>query len=163
VTDFYDSARWGLIPAGARALLYWDGRYKATPADAKRFSAVRWITIAGGASSAAHTGAIDFEQGNLAFEGGQLRAWAAARRAMGCRARVYTDLSNLPAAHKQVSDLKNVVWWLSTLDGSPANAAEMVTAARERDVDLTPSQIWAVQFKGGPSAPYDESVLLGTW
>jgi hypothetical protein len=163
VTDFYDSARWGLIPAGARAMLYVDGRYAATPADAKRFSAVRWITIAGGASSAAKAGAIDYEPGNLAFEGNQLREFAVARRAMNCRARVYCNLTDLPSAHSKASDLSNVVWWLATLDGHPANVAEMVTAARGRDVKLAPGQLWANQYAGGPAAAYDTSVLLGVW
>lgn len=163
MTDFYDSARWGLIPAGSRAMLYTDGRYAATAEDAKRFSAVRWITIAGGSAAAAAAGAIDYEPGNLAYEGTQLRKFAVARKAMGCRARVYCNLSNLPLAHSQAGDLGNVVWWLATLDGQPANAAEMVKAARDRGVDLTTGQVWANQYKGGPSAPWDESVLLGVW
>ena len=71
VTDFYDSARSGLIPSGSSACVYYDGRYAITPAQAKRFCRVRWITIAGGASAAAHTGCIDYESGNLAYEGAQ--------------------------------------------------------------------------------------------
>jgi hypothetical protein len=87
--DFYDSTRPGLIPAGSYACLYFDGLYKATAEDAARFHQVRWITVEGGAAAAAHTGCIDFEEGNPAFTGSRLRDWAEARRAMNCRARVY--------------------------------------------------------------------------
>jgi hypothetical protein len=159
MTDFYDSSRWGLIPAGARALLYGDGRFAVTQAQSRRFTAVRWITVFGSADC----GAADFENGNSVFEGAALRNWAEARKAMGCRARVYTDFANLATAHGRVGDMPNVVYWLATLDGVVANVTELAETAREHGVTLTPEQIWAVQYKGGPTAPYDESLLLGIW
>jgi hypothetical protein len=148
--DFYDSTNPDAIPAGSHACLYYDGDYKADIAAAKRFEAVRWITVLGGAAAAAHTGVLDFEQGNAAFKGNALREWAETRQAMGCRARVYTDLANLPAARKQVAGLGNVVWWLATLDG------------RKLDADYI-AGLWGVQYAGGPRAAYDTSVLYGEW
>jgi hypothetical protein len=149
---FYDSTQPEKIPAGAHACLYFDGDYKAilTPAQAERFKAIRWITVLGGAAAAAHTGVIDFEKGNAAFDGDNLREWAEAREAMGCRARVYTDLANLPAARKQVAGLPNVVFWLATLDGNKLHASYI-------------EDLWGVQYAGGETADYDTSVLYGTW
>jgi hypothetical protein len=148
--DFYDSTRPGLIPEGAHACLYYDGDYKATAEQAERFQAVRWITVEGGAAAAAHTGAIDFELGNPAFTGSRLRDWAEARKAMNCRARVYTDLANLSKAMAQVTGLGNVVFWLATLDGDKLHAGWM-------------PRLWGVQYAGGPTADYDQSVLYGAW
>jgi hypothetical protein len=147
---FYDSTQPNLIPAGSHACLYYDGDYKADIAAAKRFAAVRWITVLGGAAAAAHTGVIDFEAGNAAFKGNALQEWAKARQAMGCRARVYTDLANLPAARKQVAGLPNVVFWLATLDGNKLHASYI-------------DDLWGVQYAGGETAAYDTSVLYGTW
>lgn len=160
--EFYDSTRPGLIPARAPALLYYDGRYRATAAAAKRFSLVRWITIAGGAPAADHTGVIDFEPGNLAFEGNQLREWAQARQAMKCRARVYTDLANAAAAHERVGDLPNVVYWLAAY-GPKLTAGQVVTVLRARGADVAEARIWGLQFAGGVLAAYDTSVLYGAW
>lgn len=164
MTEFYDSARFNLIPAGARAALYYDGRYAATPEQAKRFGNVRWITVLGGAAAAAHAGAIDWELGNAAFQGSALQAWVGARRAMNCRARVYVDRANLPAAYALVGGEPNVVWWLSTLDSRQWTAADLLAdvLAAER-IALEPGTLWAIQWKGGPSAFYDTSELVGTW
>jgi hypothetical protein len=149
---FYDSTQPAKIPAGSHACLYFDGDYKAilTPAQAERFKAIRWITVLGGAAAAAHTGVLDFEKGNAAFDGNNLREWAEARKAMDCRARVYTDLANLPAARKQVEGLANVVFWLATLDGNKLWASYI-------------PELWGVQYAGGVDADYDTSVLYGTW
>jgi hypothetical protein len=144
---FYDSTQPEKIPAGADALLYGDGDYKATAEQAKRFTAVRWITVLG----SPECGAADYESGNKVFGPGKLRAWAIARRAMGCRARVYTDLANLAAARAEVGGLPNVVWWLATLDGDKLSAG------------YEGLPVWAVQYEGGETAPYDTSVLYGEW
>jgi hypothetical protein len=143
---FYDSTDPEKIPAGANALLYGDGDYKATAEQAKRFKAVRWITVLGDKEC----GAADYERGNEVFDPGKLRTWAEARKAMGCRARVYSDIANLPAARAEVEGLDNVVWWLATLDGN------------KLDAGYTPG-LWAVQYEGGETADYDTSVLYGTW
>ena len=59
--NFYDSTRPKLIPAGAHACLYFDGKYAATKQDAKRFAAVRWITVLGNHRDC---GVADYEAGN---------------------------------------------------------------------------------------------------
>lgn len=162
MTVFYDSARYGLIPAGADAALYHDGRYAVTAEQASHFGRVRWITIAGGAAAAAHTGAIDWEYGNLAFEGNQLLEWAEARQAMNARARVYVDFANLPRAYSLVGHLRCVCWWLATLDNTQRTAEELAAKAQDCGVTLPLETIWAQQWRGGMTAPYDESILLGS-
>lgn len=161
MTIFYDSARYGLIPAGADAALYYDGRYAVTPEQAQRFGHVRWITIAGGAAAAAHAGAIDWEYGNLAFEGNQLLEWAQARQAMNARARVYVDFANLPRAHSLVGSLPCVAWWLATLDGVGRTAEGLAVMAQQHGVTLDPSRIWAQQYAGGMTAAFDISIVFG--
>jgi hypothetical protein len=158
--DFYDSARWGLIPHGARAMLYYDGRFAATPADAERFGPVRWITVLGGASSALHTGAIDYEIGNLAYDGSQLRDWAAARKAMNCRARVYCSRSDAAKAWDQVHDLANCVMWIATLDNRRWPAAQLAADLQQNwHADIPVDRLWGNQFAGGMTAAYDTSQL----
>jgi hypothetical protein len=162
---FYDSARWGLIPSGSDALLYWDGRYAPPASEIKRFGRTRRITVLGGAFAAAHAGAIDFEAGNAAYEiKGRLREWAEARKTMDCRARVYCNRSDLPKAHSLVGDLPNVCWWVATLDNKRWTLAEIaaniLTEARLR---IDPERIWAVQYAGGMTAKYDVSLLMGDW
>ena len=163
MTVFYDSARPGLIPAGAHACLYYDGEFTPTEAEVKRLGPVRWITVLGGAGAAAHTGCIDFETGNEAYVGDQLRQWAVGRKAMNCRARVYCNFSDSAKAHAQVGDLPNVVWWLATLDGHQLTAGQVVERLAEFGVHVGEDKIWAQQYQGGPSAPFDESILLGAW
>jgi hypothetical protein len=145
--DFYDSTQPELIPEGTHACLYYDGDYAATAEQAKRFSAVRWITVLG---DYANCGIADFEQGNAVFsQPGALRAFVQGRIDMGKRARVYSDLSNLPTVRSELDGLAYLVW-LATLDGNKLSA------------DYTPG-LWGVQFAGGPTANYDTSVLYGTW
>jgi hypothetical protein len=157
--EFYDSAS-REFPAGAGyVLLYADGRYKATPAQAARWPHVRWITVLGGTAAAAYAGAADFEPGNEAFDPGRLRAWAEGRKAGHWLARVYCNLANLPAAHKAVGDLPNVRWWLASW-GPQKTAAEL---ARESGGLAEAGKIWGQQFAGHPAGGYDSSVLLGTW
>jgi hypothetical protein len=163
LSEFYDSARWGLIPAKADAMLYWDGRYAATAEDAKRFGKVRWITVLGGEAAAANAGAIDYENGNLAYEGSQLRAWAAARQEMNCRARVYCNRSDLPRAIAAVDGLSSVSYWIATLDNRKWTAADLIADILALGVTLAEGDLWAVQYAGGMTAEYDTSMLYGTW
>jgi hypothetical protein len=143
----YDAVIPGNIPAGASACLYYDGDWPATQAEAARFAAVRWITVTG---DYAHCGIADYEKGNAVFsQDGALRAWVTGRRSMGKRARVYCDRSNYPEVQEL---LVGTVWelWVATLDG------QVLTAA------WAPN-LWAVQYAGGQGAPFDVSVLYGTW
>jgi len=145
--DFYDSTQPDLIPEGTYACLYYDGDYAATAEQAKRFAAVRWITILG---DYANCGIADFEQGNPVFsQPGALRAFVQGRMNMGKRARVYSDLSNLPAVRSELDGLDYLVW-LATLDGNQLSP------------NYTPG-LWGVQYAGGPTAEYDTSILYGVW
>jgi hypothetical protein len=145
--DFYDSTQPELMPAGSHACLYYDGDYAATTAQAKRFAAARWITVIG---DYRNCGIADFEAGNEVFsKSGALRSFVQGRINMGTRARVYTDLSNLPKVRSECEGLNYLVW-LATLDGNKLNK------------NYTPG-LWGVQYAGGVDANYDTSVLYGTW
>ena len=145
MSDFHDSARVGLIPGGAAAL-YHDGRFAATPEQAKRFSRVRWITVIG---DYRNCGIIDYEPGEADYTPGRLRAFVQGRKDMNCRARVYCNRSDLAGAQKAVEGLP-VEWWISTLDGNKLHAGWI-------------QGLWAVQYAGGMTAQYDTSVLYGEW
>ena len=161
--DFYDSVSPEKIPAGAAACLYADGLYKATQEQARRFKAVRWITVEGGAAAAAYAGCADFEPGNPVYGGeGALREWAEARRAMHCRARVYFDLSNARDAHDQVGDMENVVYWVAAY-GEKRTAAGVVQLLAGFGVHAGAEKVWGLQYAGGVDAAYDTDVLLGVW
>jgi hypothetical protein len=145
--DFYDSTQPELIPEGSHACLYFDGDFAATEEQAKRFAAVRWITVLG---DFANCGVADFEAGNEVFsQPGALRAYVQGRKNMGVRARVYCDQENLPTVRSELEGLEYLVW-LSTLDGNKLSAS------------FTPG-LWGVQFAGGVTAAFDTSVLYGVW
>jgi hypothetical protein len=158
--DFYDSTQPEKIPAGSHALLYYDGDYMADLAAAKRFAAVRWITVLG---NFVNCGAADFEPGNAVFsKAGALRKFVIGRQEMGCLARVYTDLSNAAAAHAQVGDLPNVRWWVAAY-GPKMTAAQVVAAMKAHGAAVAEADVWGLQYEGGVKADYDTSVLYGTW
>lgn len=145
--DFYDSTQPDLIPEGSHACLYYDGDYAATAEQAKRFAAVRWITISG---DYRNCGIVDFEEGNPVYsDSGALRAYVQGRHDMGTRARVYCDRSNLPTVRSKLEGLEYLVW-LATLDGNKLSP------------DYT-AGLWGVQYAGGMTADYDTSVLYGIW
>jgi hypothetical protein len=147
MTIFYDSTVPGNIPEGTFACLYYDGRYAASPDEAKRFLDVRWITIG---SDFKNAGIVDFEEGNPSYSSqSALREFVEGRKSLGLRARVYTDLDNLPLVRSRLEGLDYLVW-LATLNG------------RKLAPDYTPG-LWGVQYQGGPDAAYDMSVLYGTW
>jgi hypothetical protein len=145
--DFYDSTRPDLIPADTAACLYYDGLYAATPEQAKRFRAVRWITVLG---DYRNCGIADFESGNEVYDkAGALREYVQGRVNMGARARVYCDRSNLELVRADLKGLNYLVW-IGTLDGNKLSP------------DWTPG-LWAVQYAGGETAAYDTSILYGVW
>jgi hypothetical protein len=162
---FYDAVTPANIPDGARACLYMDGEFKATAEQAKRFSAVRWITVEGGAAAAADAGAADFEPKNPVHDvPGRLREWAMARQVMNCRARVYSNRSDLPAAHALVGDLGCVVFWVATLDNYEWPLEELAgnIGANEK-LAIPLERYWGAQFQGGMTAKFDLNVLYGQW
>jgi hypothetical protein len=145
--DFYDSTQPQLMPAGSHACLYYDGFYAADAEQARRFAAVRWITVIGDYENC---GIADFEQGNEVFsQPGALRAWVEGRKGMRVRARVYCDRANLATVRSELEGLEYLVW-LSTLDGDKLSAQYTLG-------------LWGVQYAGGPTANYDTSVLYGVW
>ena len=145
--DFYDSVSPEKIPAGTHACLYFDGRFAAKPAQAKRFAAVRWITVLG---DYRHCGIADYEQGNEVYNRpGALREYVQGRINMGFRARVYCNRSTLPKVRSELAGLHYLVW-IGTLDGNKLSP------------DWT-SGLWGVQYAGGMTAPYDTSILYGVW
>jgi hypothetical protein len=162
-TIFYDAVTPASIPAGKDAVLYWDGDYAATPEQARRFAHVRWNSVLGGEDAARHTGCLDYEKYNASMDDpGRLVEWVDTRAQMNCLARVYVNLSTLKQAYAQVGRKTNVRWWLATLDGAPWSAATLVLVAkRDYGVSLDESTVWGVQYAGGLTAKYDESLLLG--
>jgi len=159
VIEFYDAADYKNIPSGAHACVYADGEFYCPPAQTVRFRATRWITVLGGTDAAKYAGALDWEKGNRAFTGSELRDWAEGRKAMGCLARVYVDLANLPAAHKDVEGLPNVRYWIASW-GPKKTAAQL---AAETGGLIRPDQIWAQQFQGDATGGVDLSILFLTW
>lgn len=145
--DFYDSTQPDLIPAGTAACLYYDGLYAATREQAKRFKAVRWITVLGDYLSC---GIADFEAGNEVYDkAGALREYVQGRRDHGWRARVYCNRANLAKVRADLEGLSYLVW-IGTLDGNKLSP------------DWT-AGLWAVQYAGGETASYDTSILYGVW
>jgi hypothetical protein len=100
--DFYDSTRPDLIPADTAACLHYDGLYAATPEQAKRFKAVRWITVLG---DYRNCGIADFE------------------------ARLYCDRSNLELVRADLKGLNYLVW-IGTLDGNKLSRLDARTVGR---------------------------------
>jgi hypothetical protein len=162
---FYDAVTPAAIPARADACLYVDGLYAATAQQAARFAAVRWITVIGGAAIARRSGCADYEPGNPVYSTpGALRAWAAERHAMGCRARPYFDRADAARAWEQVHDLPNVFPWVATLSGTRQTAEELAADLADNwGAPIPADRLWGNQFQGGIRAPYDVSILLGTW
>jgi hypothetical protein len=162
--EFYDAVTPANIPAGAYACLYYDGLYKASPEQARRFKATRWITVEGGAAAAAGAGCADFEAGNPVHDvSGRLTEWASERQAMKCRARVYCNRSDLPRALDAAGDLSCVSFWIATLDNKQWSAPELVADILALGVTLAEDRLWAVQYAGGMTAKFDTSLLYGTW
>jgi hypothetical protein len=142
--NFYDSVSPEKIPADTHACLYYDGLFAAAPEQAKRFEAVRWITVLGDYRHA------DYEIGNEVYsKPGALRAFVQGRINLGLRARVYCNRSTLPTVRSHLEGLHYLVW-IGTLDGNK----------------LSPnwtSGLWGVQYAGGETAAYDTSILYGVW
>ena len=166
MTEFYDAATWQNIPPGSWAALARDGRFAVEPAAVeRRFERVRYITVLGGKAAAAYAGIADYEDGDAAKSvPGALREWAAERREMNCLARGYADRSDLPEMHRLIGDLPNVRYWVSTLDDKQWTVEELVAdILAVEGLKLDPALIWGIQIEGGPTAPFDRSLLTAAW
>lgn len=160
MTQFYDSVTPANIPAAAYAALYADGAYAAPARDVSRFAGVQWITVTGKTQSA---GITAYEPGNPVYsDGGALLAWVVSRVAAGWQPVVYCDRSDLPKAVEALgSSAAHVWWWVPTLDNTPWTAQALVADVGVAEV--TTSSLWACQYAGGLSAPYNVSLLYGSW
>ena len=167
MTLFYDAANPDNIPAGARACVYADGEFKATPVQVKRLGPTRYITVEGGAQAAKGAGCADAESGNPVYDPALLREWAVERGAMGCRARVYSNRSDFKRVWDATHDLKNACYWVAT--GELDNGKQWTAAALAANLaqwgvpGLNPARLWAVQFTLNPHGGVDEDWLLGVW
>ena len=133
----------------------------------KAFARLRRDPVAIGclAIIAAYAGIADYEDGDAAKSvPGALREWAAERREMNCLARGYADRSDLPEMHRLIGDLPNVRYWVSTLDDKQWTVEELVAdILAVEGLKLDPALIWGIQIEGGPTAPFDRSLLTAAW
>jgi hypothetical protein len=142
---FYDSASPKNIPTGVYAAVYVNGRYAWPEADVDRMAKVIRISVGADPAWAAHARCIDVETGAATLE--QAMAFVRERRNFGYDdATVYCDRSTLVALVEafEHAKIRPPYWWVATLD-------------QTQDV----AGAWAVQYQGGPHAPYDLSVLHG--
>lgn len=158
--EFYDSVTPAKIPAGAtHAALYRDGKFAATPEQAKRFPHVVWITVDGDP----HSQVADFEPGNPVFAADALSRWEHQRHTLGRRGIIYCDRSSVAGALAELSG-RRADWWISTLDGKRWTAEELAADLKASfGVTIPAGDIWANQYAGGPDADYDTSDLFGVW
>jgi hypothetical protein len=151
-TFFYDTVADKLhtIPSDRHVCTYGDGKFKASVDQTRRFfQPVRWITIA---ANYENCGIIDFERGNPCYaDPSLLLDFVNGRIRMRKRARVYHDRADTGLVQHILTSMRGkYLNWVATLDGN----------------ELSPSflpDMWGVQFKGGPKANYDESILYGQW
>jgi hypothetical protein len=156
---FFDSATESAITRDGYAALYKDGRFAATAEDARAFTHVRWITVAGDPDA----GCGDYEPGNALYEPGRLREWARERQSRGKRVRVYCDRADARRAAGAVAGIRHE-WWISTLDGKRWTAAALAAdLAAHWGVSIAPKDLWANQYQGGMHAAEDVSDLYGAW
>ena len=157
---FYDSA-YRKFPKGAEYVCeYRDGDYATTTI---HYPYTRWITVMGGAEVAATAGIADYEPDNWVYSRpGALRAWAAHRKVMGKRARVYCDRANARQAAEQVAGLP-VLWWIATLDERVWTAAELAADLKANwGAGIAEDTIWANQY-ADVGGDFDVSRLYLPW
>jgi hypothetical protein len=142
---FYDSANSVDVPTGAYAAVYINGYYAWAEVEVARMAKVFRVSVRADPTWAASARCIDVEQG--AASPNQAVAFVEERRRLGFDdATVYCDRSTWTTLITQFARAKveAPLWWIATLDGT----------------GYLPGA-WAVQYQGGPHAPYDLSVLHG--
>lgn len=143
----YDSTRPGLIPAGAECFFYYcDGNFRWSDESIARFPHAkrRAITVLGNPTA----NIADVEKGNMTPEDvpGFLRGWRE-HHPDGYPGTVYCSRSTLVQVQLWCKGMEFGVW-LATLDGSiPTHITGGGT-------------LLAVQYEGGPTAPYDVTRVL---
>ena len=145
----YDSTDPAGIPHGATvAALYHNGRFAATPAEARQFPVHLWIDVLGTAPDACSI--LDIETGDATPE--TVLAWVPARLAAlpGSHCRLYCNLSTWPAVKRAVAQLTSaeraaVMYWVA----NPTGVAHLVPGSA------------ATQYLWTPG--FDESVFAPGW
>lgn len=148
----YDSADPRRIPKSAKVLFpYADGRFAWHPKDFgfPKSVHVRYITVEGGSAAANRASIIDIEPGCVYPPGSAaVRDFVRARWEKHNDATVYCFRAELTAVTSALAGLKYKLF-LSTLDGSKPRVFDGLHCS-------------AVQFQGGPTSPYDRSIIYDT-
>ena len=156
----------GNYPPGAEyAVLYADTSLEPgyLPQPNPGIPNVRYNTRRGGAAASAYAGACDFESGNVAYEGNNLRDWAQGRNAKSLRARTYCNRSDVRFAFPQVGNLQNNYWWIATLDNNPHWTPQLIVESifAITRIELPADRIWGIQW--GNNDQFDTSYLFLDW
>lgn len=155
-SHFYDAANPRNIASGLQAAYYVNG-YKWSQADIDRMSRVFGVSVLPEAYWAHLARAIDLEQGAAPNEAAvpfvlERRLYLKEHygRDFTDDSTCYVNRSNWPIVIHMFRDHGVVLprFWVATLDGTWEVAEEGIDA-------------WAVQGYGGPTAPYDMSIIHG--
>ena len=122
----YDSTDPAEIPPGAQvAALYRNGRFAATPAQARRFPVVLWIDVLGTAPESCSI--LDIETGDATPD--TVLSWVPARLGShtGAHCRLYCNLSTWPAVRQAVASITgitaderaSIMYWIANPTGTP--------------------------------------------
>ncbi len=140
----YDAVTWENIPRDAQMVAgYVDGLYAWPAAAWERFkhaARVHISVIPPGDHRAA--GVLDVETGGASVS--DAPGFIKARDRAGERAVIYCNRSTLPAVQAACAGLNHGLW-IATLDGT------------RKLPDM--KNVVAVQYAGGPTAPYDTSIV----
>jgi hypothetical protein len=167
--EFYDSARWPLIPEGVTAALGHDGEF-AAPADAPaklHLKDHRWITVRADYRNCSIQDVMEQPWVTPAM----VRGFVRGRKGLGMDAIMYVDRAQAAEAVAYLWDFGNgellayprLYWWVATFperfDTPEALAAEL--AGQWEAPEITADRIWANQHTDAGS--YDVSTLYLPW
>ena len=145
---FYDAANPRNVPSGVYAAVPIDGMFAHDwGLHIHRMEKVFRYTVLGGVAVAHQARGIDIERGDRANSPNFYIPFLEERTKHYGDATAYCNRDTRPsvmAACERAGILDRVLFWVATLDGT----SEVPGA-------------WAVQYKGGPTSPFDLSVLHG--
>lgn len=169
MTEFYDSARWPLIPEGSTAALGRDGEW-AAPLDAPaklRLVDHRWITVFADYRNCSIQDILEQRW----VTPGMVRGFVRGRKAMDMEAIEYVDRAQAAEAVAMLRDFGNgellayprLKWWIATFPDVYTSAEELAAelAAKWGAPEITADRIWADQHTD--HGTYDQSTLFGGW
>lgn len=118
--ETYDAVTVSNLPTGAYVAVYANGRYRANPAELKRFKNVTWIDVNG---TDPRANALDIETGDATPE--TVLSWVPDHvKIYGAKAhsRLYSNLSTWPAVKAAVARLapaerSTVMYWVANPTG----------------------------------------------